>query len=83
MRHTFLILGRATIAILYRPYVLGAVGKSTFDSSEKWQRNAIRRAREAAACTNSLLESLIELDAIKYLKPMMYAHFHCTFELGH
>lgn len=32
----------------------------------------MRRARTAASNTNNLLEGLIELDAIKYLKPMMY-----------
>lgn len=32
----------------------------------------MRRARIAASNTNNLLEGLIELDAIKYLKPMMY-----------
>lgn len=66
-----LILHRATIAILYRPYVLGAADPPTPDPDQQWKRDAIRRGREAASSTNSLLEQLIELDAIKWLKPMM------------
>lgn len=66
-----LILYRATIAILYRPYVLSATDPSTPDPDQQWRRNAIRRGREAASSTNNLLEQLIELDAVKWLKPMM------------
>lgn len=63
---------RAAIAILYRPYVLNDSGSPPSGVHAQWQRNAIRRARDAASGTNALLQSLIELDAIKYLKPMMY-----------
>ena len=32
----------------------------------------MREARQAASGTNALLQGLVELDAVKYLKPMMY-----------
>lgn len=65
------ILRRATIAILYRPYVLNRSTSLPAGAHSLWQKTATSRAREAASNTNGLLQSLIELDAIRYLKPMM------------
>ncbi|KAJ3497527.1 hypothetical protein NLG97_g1837 [Lecanicillium saksenae] len=65
------LLYQAAIAILYRPYVLSAATEALPNSSQSWRRNAVRRGREAASTTNNLLEQLIELGGIKYLKPMM------------
>ncbi|OAA75124.1 Transcription factor [Akanthomyces lecanii RCEF 1005] len=65
------LLYEATIAILYRPYVLSVTDPSMPDPGQQWKRKAIRRGREAASSTNNLLEQLIELDAVKWLKPMM------------
>ncbi|KAJ6789457.1 hypothetical protein PWT90_00258 [Aphanocladium album] len=65
------LLYQAAIAILYRPYALSAASRAMPDFSQSWWRNAVRRGREAASTTNNILEQLIELGGIKYLKPMM------------
>lgn len=79
---SILTICRATVAILYRPYVLNAAGQPITGASRQWYRNAVRRGRDAASNTNNLLERLIELDGIKYLKPMMYAR-HKPFRIDH
>ncbi|TQW01066.1 C6 transcription factor [Cordyceps javanica] len=65
------MLYQATIAILCRPYILAATKSSRPDQNQQWKQSVVRRGREAASKTNNLLEQLIELDAIAYLKPMM------------
>ncbi|CAK7236100.1 hypothetical protein SCUCBS95973_009492 [Sporothrix curviconia] len=60
----------ATVAILYRPYLLHAPASLPAGTSEAWQTRAARRARAAASRTNDILHRLIELDAIHLLKPM-------------
>ncbi|EHK16237.1 uncharacterized protein TRIVIDRAFT_114210, partial [Trichoderma virens Gv29-8] len=65
------LLYQATIAILYRPYVLNRSTSLPSGAYSLWQKTAASRAREAASNTNGLLQSLIELDGIRYLKPMM------------
>ena len=67
-----LMYARAAVAILYRPYILNASASLPAGANTVWQKNATRRAREAASGTNNLLERLIELHAVEYLKPMMY-----------
>ncbi|VTT68198.1 unnamed protein product [Fusarium fujikuroi] len=62
---------QATVAILYRPYALNESAPPPTGTPIDWHKVALRRAREAAANTNALLQRLIELDAIKYLKPMI------------
>lgn len=65
------VLRRASIAILYRPYALSRSSSLPVGAHSHWRQTATSRAREAASHTNGLLQSLIELDAIRYLKPMM------------
>jgi hypothetical protein len=58
---------RASVAVLYRPYVLSE--SSSMPST--WQQTALDQARAAASNTNTVLEKIIELDLIHLLKPMM------------
>ncbi|CAK7199904.1 hypothetical protein SEUCBS139899_002591 [Sporothrix eucalyptigena] len=60
----------ATVAILYRPYLLHAPASLPAGASDAWQTRAARRARAAASRTNDILHRLIELDAIHLLKQM-------------
>ena len=62
---------RATVAVLYRPYVLGSLADLSTTVPRSWHKIALGKARAAAANTNNLLEKLIELNAIEFLKPMM------------
>ncbi|KAF5967422.1 cutinase transcription factor 1 beta [Fusarium coicis] len=62
---------QATVAILYRPYALNESAPPPTGTPLDWHKVALRRARDAAANTNALLQKLIELDAIEYLKPMI------------
>ncbi|KAH8125632.1 hypothetical protein LI328DRAFT_151755 [Trichoderma asperelloides] len=62
---------QASIAILYRPYALSRSSSLPVGAHSHWRQTATSRAREAASHTNGLLQSLIELDAIRYLKPMI------------
>ncbi|KAM0444353.1 hypothetical protein ACHAO4_010252 [Trichoderma viride] len=65
------LLYQASIAILYRPYALSRSSSLPTGALPRWRQTATTRAREAASNTNGLLQSLIELDAIRYLKPMI------------
>ncbi|OAA43538.1 C6 transcription factor [Beauveria brongniartii RCEF 3172] len=65
------MLYQATIAILCRPYVLDATKSSAADANPKLKQSFIRRGREAASSTNDLVEQLIEMNAIEYMKPMI------------
>lgn len=60
----------ATVAILYRPYLLHAPTSLPPGAGPAWQKDVARRARAAAARTNDTLNTLIELDAIHQLKPV-------------
>ncbi|KAF5241567.1 hypothetical protein FANTH_9078 [Fusarium anthophilum] len=62
---------QATVAILYRPYALNESAPPPTGTPLDWHKVALRRARDAAANTNALLQRLIELEAIEYLKPMI------------
>ncbi|CEJ83046.1 hypothetical protein VHEMI03078 [[Torrubiella] hemipterigena] len=59
---------QASVAILYRPFVLNSI---TSNEDPNWPKIAAERAHEAAASTNAILQRLIELDGIRYLRPMM------------
>ncbi|KAF5614147.1 cutinase transcription factor 1 beta [Fusarium subglutinans] len=50
---------------------LSATNSGIMGTPLDWHKVALRRARDAAANTNALLQRLIELDAIEYLKPMI------------
>ncbi|KAM3502005.1 hypothetical protein MY10362_005152 [Beauveria mimosiformis] len=65
------MLYQATIAILCRPYVLDATKSSAADANPKLKQSLIRRGREAASSTNDLVEQLIEMNAIEYMKPII------------
>ncbi|KAM3550532.1 hypothetical protein ARSEF4850_008298 [Beauveria asiatica] len=65
------MLYQATIAILCRPYVLDATKSSAADENPKLKQSLIRRGRNAASSTNDLVEQLIEMNAIQYMKPMI------------
>jgi hypothetical protein len=62
------------MAVLYRPYVLNAPTSLPVEGHAPWPKKALGRARAAASNTNSLLEKVIELNAVQLLKPMMYQH---------
>ncbi len=66
-----LICTSAAVAILYRPYVLGAPASIPAEASEQWKKAVSRKARAAASNTNTLLGKIVELKAIHLLKPMM------------
>ncbi|KAE9362543.1 hypothetical protein N431DRAFT_391777 [Stipitochalara longipes BDJ] len=53
--------------VLHRPYIMNGTSLAEADS---WQGDCHRKAKAAAARTNGVLESLIDLDMIKFLKPM-------------
>ncbi|KAJ5708971.1 hypothetical protein N7493_010305 [Penicillium malachiteum] len=67
---TLLTKPRASVTVLYRPYVLNAPASFPEKSTPSWQKSAQNRAREAASATNSTLEKIIELDVVKSIKPM-------------
>ncbi|KAL7920603.1 hypothetical protein ACQKWADRAFT_297968 [Trichoderma austrokoningii] len=69
--HQIDLLYQASIAILYRPYALSRSSSLPAGANPRWRQTAASRAREAASNTNGLLQSLIELDAIRYWKPMI------------
>jgi hypothetical protein len=58
---------RAIDVVLHRPYIMNGTSLAEADS---WQGDCHRKAKAAAARTNTVLESLIDLDMIKFLKPM-------------
>ncbi|UKZ55988.1 hypothetical protein TrVGV298_009812 [Trichoderma virens] len=72
------LLYQATIAILYRPYVLNRSTSLPSGAYSLWQKTAASRAREAASNTNGLLQSLIELDGIRItaMIPAMQIHLY-------
>ncbi|KAK1238144.1 hypothetical protein MKX08_002723 [Trichoderma sp. CBMAI-0020] len=59
------------IDLLYQPYALNRSSSLPAGALANWRQTATSRAREAASNTNGLLQSLIELDAIRFLKPMI------------
>jgi hypothetical protein len=67
---TEMIIG-AVIVVLYRPYVLNGPTVLPFEVQALWQKKALNQARAAASNTNSLLEKLIDLDAVQFLRLMM------------
>ncbi|KAJ5214910.1 hypothetical protein N7468_010589 [Penicillium chermesinum] len=64
------IFHQAALTVLYRPYVLNAPASFPENSSSAWQKMVQGRARAAASTTNAFLERIIELDAVKKIKPM-------------
>jgi hypothetical protein len=66
-----LTYSRASVTVLYRPYVLNTPSSFPQSSSATWQKIAQNRAREAASMTNQALEKMIELDVVKSIKPML------------
>ncbi|KAE9376219.1 hypothetical protein N431DRAFT_404413 [Stipitochalara longipes BDJ] len=65
----------ATVAVLYRPYVLSGPLLVPSDAHSSWQKTALDQARTAASNTNTVLEKIIELNLIHLLKPMMITSF--------
>jgi hypothetical protein len=57
--------------MLYRPYVLSGPSSLSSSTHSAWQKTALDQARAAASNTNIILEKIIELNAIHFLKPMM------------
>ncbi|KAJ9605303.1 hypothetical protein H2200_009960 [Cladophialophora chaetospira] len=62
---------QATVTVLYRPYVLGGTAALPGTAPPSWHKTTLGKARAGASSTNNILEKLIELDAIRYLKPMI------------
>ncbi|KAJ5536514.1 hypothetical protein N7513_009700 [Penicillium frequentans] len=67
---SYLTYARASVTVLYRPYILNSPSSFPENSSATWQKVAQNRAREAASVTNQTLEKMIELDLVKSIKPM-------------
>ncbi|KUJ13906.1 uncharacterized protein LY89DRAFT_590938 [Mollisia scopiformis] len=61
----------ATVAVLYRPYVLSTPSTPASEKPTSWQRAALEQARTAASNTNTVLEKIIELNTVHLLKPMI------------
>lgn len=59
---------RTTVIILYRPCVLRGTGEAT--KADGWQQRSRQKAKTAATNINNVMEKLIDLDMIKFLKPM-------------
>ncbi|OAL28103.1 hypothetical protein AYO22_03130 [Fonsecaea multimorphosa] len=62
---------QGTVTVLYRPYLLGGHAAIPASGPPVWHKTALMKARAAAASTNNILEKLIELDAIQFLKQMV------------
>ncbi|KAJ5611175.1 hypothetical protein N7510_007894 [Penicillium lagena] len=62
---------QASVTVLCRPYVLNAPASFPINSSAAWQKKMQGRARAAASTTNSIFEKIIELDAVRLIKPMV------------
>ena len=65
-----LISNRATVVVLYRPYVLRGSVNNAPNSQSAWQIRALERARAAAGNTNKILEECINKDMVRFFKPM-------------
>jgi hypothetical protein len=61
---------RAIDVVLHRPYILPSASGTSLMEADSWQLDCHGKAKAAAARTNGVLESLIDLDMIKFLKPM-------------
>jgi hypothetical protein len=61
---------RAVVIVLHRPYVLNAAAGSLLKEKDLWQADSYPKAKAAAANINGVLESLIDTNLVKYLKPM-------------
>jgi len=62
---------RATVVVLYRPYILHGHTALPAEAQTLWQKTVLDRARAAASNSNNVLEKIIELNAVHLLKPMM------------
>jgi hypothetical protein len=62
-----LIVYRAINVILHRPYIMNGI---TLAESDSWQGDYYRKAKIVVARTNTVLKSFIDLDIIKFLKPI-------------
>ncbi|KAJ5669034.1 hypothetical protein N7462_010104 [Penicillium macrosclerotiorum] len=62
---------QASMTVLCRPYLLNAPASLPEGSSRTWQKMMQGKARSAASLTNGILEKVIELDAVKHIKPMI------------
>ena len=67
---------RTTIIVLHRPYILQTVNKMNLPEEASWQAQSRQKAKRAASNINVVLERLIDMDMIKFLKPMRWAHKH-------
>lgn len=65
-----LLFVEAATAVLYRPYILKGPPGLTHEVQKTWQKMCLERAKGAASRTNSVLETLMNADLVKYMKPM-------------
>jgi predicted NUDIX family NTP pyrophosphohydrolase len=61
---------RAAIIVLHRPYLLQKMHHFPPGEKQSWQALSQGKAKTAAANINVLLERLINLDMIRFLKPL-------------
>ena len=65
-----LMFYRAVVIVLHRPYVFSTATGATLRDEDQWQAASYRKAKAAAANINAVLESLIEANMVRLLKPM-------------
>ena len=70
LRKTACSYFRATVVVLHRSYVLQDFADMFAEGQEQWRIRFLNKARAAAANTNSVLEKLMSLDLVRYMKPM-------------
>lgn len=61
---------RTAIIVLQRPFVLQKADSNDPQESISWQSSALQKAKTAATNINTVLSRLIDLNMVKYLKPM-------------
>ena len=59
---------RTAVIVLHRPCVLRGTREAT--KGDGWEQGSRQKAKTAATNINNILEKLIDLDMIKFLKPM-------------
>jgi hypothetical protein len=70
-KDTLLRNHRATLIVLYRPYVTTDDGVS-LKEEDRWQAESYQKAKSAASKINAVLEKLIDINMVKYFKPMTW-----------
>ena len=68
---------RATVIVLYRPYIAKGPAHPEEAVEEYWRMRSLDKTRSAAANTSRILESLVEMNLVKYMKSMALVDPFC------